>query len=254
MALWRRWPHCIAGCSSHGLGEAAKIRATQLELESRETNMLVETPGYQFSLRLPLIGRHNIYNALAATGAGLALAVGEPVIREALQTLPAIPGRLEIVPTTRPFSVYVDYAHTDDALHHVLRTLREITRGRVLLAFGCGGSRDTGKRSQMGKVAAELSDFTIITSDNPRKESPSSIAAQIEEGFRSVRQANYRVELDRRRAIGRSFGWPARAIRCSLPGRGMRVTRNLKTRSSLRRSRACAEALELLDLALLDDR
>jgi UDP-N-acetylmuramoyl-L-alanyl-D-glutamate--2,6-diaminopimelate ligase len=83
----------------------------------------------------------------------------------------------------------------------VLTTLREVTKGRVLLLFGCGGSRDTGKRAKMGRVAAEHADFTLITSDNPRKEQPEKIAAQIEEGFRSVKQTDYAVELDRARAI-----------------------------------------------------
>jgi len=97
--------------------------------------------------------------------------------------------------------VFVDYAHTDDALRNVLTTLREITSGRLLLAFGCGGNRDAGKRPKMGTVAATLANFTIITSDNPRRESPEKIAAAVEEGFRTVRQDGFRVELDRRRAI-----------------------------------------------------
>ena len=95
----------------------------------------------------------------------------------------------------------MDYAHTDDALRNVLLTLREIAPGRLLLAFGCGGSRDVGKREKMGAAAAELADVTVITSDNPRTESPAAIAAQIEAGFRSVRSEGCRVELDRRRAI-----------------------------------------------------
>src|SRR5262249_61615471 len=101
----------------------------------------------------------------------------------------------------QPFGVYVDYAHTDDALRNVLTTLREITKGRVLLAFGCGGNRDAGKRAKMGRVAAELADFTLVTSDNPRKEDPALIAAQIEEGYGSVRSDACALELDRCRAI-----------------------------------------------------
>lgn len=112
-----------------------------------------------------------------------------------------VPGRLEKVDCGQPFSVFVDYAHTDDALQNVLTTLREITQGRVLLAFGCGGNRDNGKRAKMGRVAAQLADHTIITTDNPRKESATWIAAQIEEGFRAVRTGGHQVELDRHRAI-----------------------------------------------------
>src|SRR4029079_10957042 len=114
----------------------------------------------------------------------------------ALNTLDPVPGRLESISNTLGFGVYVDYAHTDDALRNVLTTLREITKGRLLLAFGCGGNRDKGKRARMGQVAAELADFTIVTSDNPRKESPAAIADQILEGFQSAPADRYRVELD----------------------------------------------------------
>jgi UDP-N-acetylmuramoyl-L-alanyl-D-glutamate--2,6-diaminopimelate ligase len=113
----------------------------------------------------------------------------------------AVPGRLESISCGQPFALFVDYAHTDDALHNVLTTLREITKGRLLLLFGCGGNRDAGKRPKMGRVAAQFADFTLITSDNPRKESSEKIAAQIEEGFRAVKQTDYAIELDRRRAI-----------------------------------------------------
>src|SRR5205814_10453849 len=98
-----------------------------------------------------------------------------------------VPGRLETITLGQPFGVFVDYAHTDDALRNVLTTLREITTGRLLLAFGCGGNRDAGKRAKMGRVAAQLADFTLVTSDNPRREPPGKIAAAIEEGFRDVR-------------------------------------------------------------------
>ena len=104
------------------------------------------------------------------------------------------------------FSVFVDYAHTDDALRNVLTTLRELSKGRVLLALGCNGQRDAGRRQRMGRVAAELADFTVITSDNPRKEDPAQIAAQIEEGYRTVRAEACVVELDRRRAIQQIIG------------------------------------------------
>ncbi len=186
---------------TYGLGETARLRASRIELNPDGSRFLVEMDNRRFAIRLPLIGRHNIYNALAAVGAGLALNVDVVKIQAALNNLPAVPGRLEAVRCGQPFGVFVDYAHTDDALKNVLTTLRESTRGRLLLAFGCGGSRDTGKRAKMGKVAAELADFVVITSDNPRREEPARIAAAIEEGFRSVRSEGYLVELDRRRAI-----------------------------------------------------
>jgi UDP-N-acetylmuramoyl-L-alanyl-D-glutamate--2,6-diaminopimelate ligase len=101
----------------------------------------------------------------------------------------------------QPFVVLVDYAHTDDALRNVLTTLREITKGRLLLVFGCGGSRDKGKRPKMGRAAAELADVAVITSDNPRKESAADIASQIQAGYRAVHGIECQIELDRRRAI-----------------------------------------------------
>jgi UDP-N-acetylmuramoyl-L-alanyl-D-glutamate--2,6-diaminopimelate ligase len=186
---------------TYGVSESAKVRATQIKLGRDGSRFSVETGGGGFPCQLPLIGRHNVYNALAAIGAGLALRIELPVIQRALAALKPVPGRLEAVVCGQPFGVFVDYAHTDDALRNVLQTLRELGKGRLLLAFGCGGSRDTGKRAKMGRVAAELSDFTWITSDNPRKEDPARIAAQIEEGFRTVRKGGYQIELDRRRAI-----------------------------------------------------
>src|SRR6185436_15118810 len=149
----------------------------------------------------PLIGRHNIYNALAAIGAGLALDIPVLKLQAALNAMPAVPGRLEKVLLGQPFGVFIDYAHTDDALRNVLTTLREITPGKLLLAFGCGGNRDVTKRARMGRVAAELADYTLITSDNPRKEDPEKIAKDVVSGYRSVRPDRCDIELDRKRAI-----------------------------------------------------
>jgi UDP-N-acetylmuramoyl-L-alanyl-D-glutamate--2,6-diaminopimelate ligase len=186
---------------TYGLQKTARLRASNLQLSHDGSRFTVEADERNFACRLPLIGRHNIYNALAAMGAGLALDVEVVKIQAALNAMSPVPGRLESVSLGQPFGVFVDYAHTDDALKNVLATSREITKGRVLLAFGCGGNRDAGKRSKMGRIAAELADFTIITSDNPRKELPEKIAGQIEQGFREVKTSDYHVELDRKRAI-----------------------------------------------------
>ncbi len=186
---------------TYGLEKSARLRATKIALGADGSRFVIEAPDRKFAVRLPLIGRHNIYNALAAVGACLALKIDVVKIQAALNALPAVPGRLETVSAGQPFGVFVDYAHTDDALKNVLTTLREITKGRVLVAFGCGGNRDSGKRAKMGRIAAELADFTLITSDNPRKEDPARIAAQVEEGYKIVRADAYEVELDRRRAI-----------------------------------------------------
>jgi UDP-N-acetylmuramoyl-L-alanyl-D-glutamate--2,6-diaminopimelate ligase len=205
---------------TYGVEKSARLRATKIELSGAGTRFVVETPERRFAVRLPLIGRHNVYNALAAIGAGLALGVDVVKIQAALNTLAPVPGRLERVDAGQPFGVYVDYAHTDDALRNVLTTLREITPGRLLLAFGCGGSRDAGKRARMGRVAAELADFTVITSDNPRREEPARIAAAIESGYQSVRAEACVIELDRRRAIGQIIGMAGAGDTVLLAGKG----------------------------------
>jgi UDP-N-acetylmuramoyl-L-alanyl-D-glutamate--2,6-diaminopimelate ligase len=186
---------------SYGFNQAARVRAVDIRLGAAETRFTVEWEGRRLECVLPLIGRHNIYNALAAFGAALALKIEPAQIISALASMPPVPGRLEHVDAGQPFNVFVDYAHTDDALRNVLTALREVTSGRLLLLFGCGGNRDTGKRAQMGRVAAELADHTIITTDNPRKESPEAIATQIQDGFTTLRPDGFSVELDRQRAI-----------------------------------------------------
>lgn len=205
---------------TYGIGESAKVRATGLQLGPESTRLVIEAPGGRIPCVLQLIGRHNIYNALAAAGAGVAMKVDFSTIGAALESLPSVPGRLERISCGQPFGVFVDYAHTDDALCNVLKTVREITRGRVLLCFGCGGNRDVGKRAKMGRVAAELADLTLVTTDNPRRENPAMIAAQIEQGYRAVREDGCRVELDRRRALDEIIGAAAAGDVVLVAGKG----------------------------------
>jgi UDP-N-acetylmuramoyl-L-alanyl-D-glutamate--2,6-diaminopimelate ligase len=186
---------------TYGVLQPARIGASKIQLSREGSRLVVEIDQKRLTWQIPLIGRHNVYNVLAAAGTAMALGVEPARIQQAVAHLQPVPGRLEGVSSGQPFGVYVDYAHTDDALRNVLRTLREITSGRLLLTFGCGGNRDLGKRFKMGRAAAQLADFTLITSDNPRRESPADIAAHIESGYCAVRDDNYRVELDRRRAI-----------------------------------------------------
>ncbi len=160
--------------------------------------------------RSPLAGRPNLYNRLAATAAGLALELPRHAIEEGLAALKSVPGRFEGVDQGQPFRVFVDYAHTDDALRNVLATARGLGPRRLITVFGCGGDRDRTKRPLMGKVAASLSDLTVITSDNPRSEDPHAI---IEDALKGVRDTGhpYRVEADRAKAI-------ALALREAQPG------------------------------------
>jgi UDP-N-acetylmuramoyl-L-alanyl-D-glutamate--2,6-diaminopimelate ligase len=205
---------------TYGIRGAASLRATNIHLGADFSSFTVEAQDKTFACKLPLIGRHNIYNALAAIGAALALGIDTKKIQSALANMSHVPGRLESISCGQPFAVFVDYAHTDDALRNVLTTVREVTKGRVLLLFGCGGNRDSGKRAKMGRVAAEFADHTVITSDNPRNEQPEKIAAQIEEGFLALKQRDYVIELDRKRAISEIIALAKTGDTVLLAGKG----------------------------------
>ena len=151
--------------------------------------------------RIPLIGRHNVSNAAAAIALAQGLGLTAADCATALATTELVPGRLEPIDCGQPFAVFVDYAHTDDALRQVLITLREITPGKLRVLFGCGGNRDAGKRFKMGAASAELAETICITTDNPRRENPETIACQVAEGCASVRTGGWRMEPDRERAI-----------------------------------------------------
>lgn len=189
-----------AGVISYGLQRPADVTAVQVRMTAEGTSFLVRTPAGEAPVTVPLVGRFNVYNALAA----LAVAVGEGVplalAVRALAEAPQVPGRFERIREARDFSVIVDYAHTPDGLRNVLETAREITRGRVILVFGCGGDRDRSKRPVMGRIAGELADLTVITSDNPRSEDPEAIIREIEKGMADT-GGRYLLEPDRRRAI-----------------------------------------------------
>jgi len=180
-----------------GEAEEATFRITDLSLGQRMTRFKISGDDYC----MPLIGRHNVANAAVAVGLAMGIGISADECTKALATAEPVPGRLEPIHSGQPFAVFVDYAHTDDALRQVLATLREITPGRLHVIFGCGGNRDTEKRFKMGAAAAELADASCITTDNPRHENPELIASQIAEGCASVSESGWRVEPDRERAI-----------------------------------------------------
>jgi UDP-N-acetylmuramoyl-L-alanyl-D-glutamate--2,6-diaminopimelate ligase len=190
---------------TYGVLGDVTIRASDVRVSADGTYFVVRTPRGTIPIKLPLIGRYNVHNALAAIGAAHVLDIELPVIEKALATMPAVPGRLERQNISQPFNVYIDYAHTEDALRNVLMTVSELTKGRLICVFGCGGDRDTGKRAPMGEAACELADFSLLTSDNPRTEDPRAILAQIEQGFPAGAQGRYQVIVDRREAIERAL-------------------------------------------------
>ena len=168
-----------------GMGVRADFRAANYRMEFGGTCYQLDARGKSYLVRLPLIGRFNVANSMAALAAANALGLN---LREAVLSLgksPQVPGRLEMVPAKRKFQVFVDYAHTPDALLNVLKTLRQLEPGRLIAVFGCGGDRDRQKRPLMGRVADQNADYSIITSDNPRKEDPNAIISEIEKGFGS---------------------------------------------------------------------
>ncbi|MBX5442143.1 MAG: UDP-N-acetylmuramoyl-L-alanyl-D-glutamate--2,6-diaminopimelate ligase [Solirubrobacteraceae bacterium] len=178
-----------------GIEHAADVRAT--DVRSTLTGSAFRVDGVE--VRTPLPGRFNVANVLGAVAAARAAGVDEAVIRAALPRAGRVPGRFEPVDEGQGFAVLVDYAHTPDSLENVLRAARELTDGRVIVAFGAGGDRDRGKRPLMGRAAAALADEVIVTSDNPRSEDPDAIIAEILAGIDD--RDRVRTEPDRARAI-----------------------------------------------------
>lgn len=158
------------------------------------TEAHLKTPAGELRIRSAMVGRFNLKNLLGAAGVGVALKIPGPVIEAGLAVASAAPGRLERVAAPQGVGVFVDYAHTPDALENVLLTMRGLTSGRLLVLFGCGGDRDRGKRALMGRVAGQLADVVVLTSDNPRSESPEAILADIEQGLAAMAVPRMRVE------------------------------------------------------------
>ncbi|MEP6571115.1 MAG: UDP-N-acetylmuramoyl-L-alanyl-D-glutamate--2,6-diaminopimelate ligase [Gemmatimonadota bacterium] len=173
---------------------AADVRAVDVLMGSEGSSFVLETPQGRHPVRLPLLGDFNISNALGAAGAALALGIPLRDVAAALEHAPQVPGRMERI-SERPCVVLRDYAHTPDALERALSTLRPLTGGRLIVVFGCGGDRDRGKRPVMGRIAATLSDFPIVTSDNPRTEDPGFIIDEVELGMGSVPHLRFNDRL-----------------------------------------------------------
>jgi len=183
-----------------GFNESAQVKAQAIRLGNRESRFTLELDSGSIEIDLKLLGLFNIYNALAAVSVGLSFGLSLEVIKNGLEAVENVPGRFESIDGGQKFSVIVDYAHTPDGLEKALVAAREITKGKLIVVFGCGGDRDRKKRPLMGKVAGTLSDYSIITSDNPRSEQPSAIIAEIERGLKKV-TSDYCINIDRREAI-----------------------------------------------------
>ncbi len=209
-----------AGDVPFGLGTKARVTADDVRLSTSGTRFLLRTPAGDAPVALPLVGRHNLANALAAAAAGHALGWPASVIAAGLAAAQPLPGRLEPVDTGTPYPVFVDYAHTPDALEKVLTSLREVTDRKLIVVFGCGGDRDRGKRPLMGAVVARLADVPIVTSDNPRTEEPEAIIAAVLEGVRSAGNIRALAIADRREAIAAALSVADSASLVLIAGKG----------------------------------
>jgi UDP-N-acetylmuramoyl-L-alanyl-D-glutamate--2,6-diaminopimelate ligase len=177
----------------YGVKRRREIWPEKVEETPEGLRARVATPRGSFDLASPLIGRHNLYNILAAVGAGEVLGLSQKVIANGVERLARVPGRLERIEGGNGIRVFVDYAHTGDALERALETLKRVQSGRLILVFGCGGDRDRGKRSVMGRVAALGSNLAVVTSDNPRTEDPLKIIEEVEKGIRETGRRKYRA-------------------------------------------------------------
>ncbi len=182
----------------YGLGNGSGIKAKLIDADLGGMDVKLSRGHEEVTVSTRLIGDHNLCNILVASTAAAALGVSLESVKDGIESLALVPGRLERVATVDGYSVFVDYAHTPDALESVLAALRPLVKNRLLLVFGCGGDRDRGKRPLMGHVGERFSDFLWVTSDNPRTERPMNIIKDIEKG---ISGGTYRVEPDRRRAI-----------------------------------------------------
>ncbi len=193
----------LPGAVSFAIENQADYRARDVRMDFSGCRFVLETPQGERSVALPLPGRFNVANALAALAASHAMGADLDTLVAALERGVRVPGRFEPVQEGQDFAVLVDYAHTPDSLENVLRAARELAQGRVVCVFGAGGDRDRGKRPLMGEIAARLADVVVVTSDNPRSESPEGIVAEIV--ARIDPSGTVQVEVDRRAAIGKAI-------------------------------------------------
>lgn len=198
-----------ARCLTYGLEEGAQLRPRDLEVSPRGITFTLTLPdGRELPIRSPLLGYFNVQNILGAVAGAIAAGLDAASIEQGVAALEGVPGRFERIDVGQPFAVIVDYAHTPDALERVLANARQMTpQGRLITVFGCGGERDPFKRPLMGQAVASVSDYVVVTNDNPRRDDPEAIAAMIVEGIRRTPLPPdcWRVILDRRAAIAHAF-------------------------------------------------
>jgi UDP-N-acetylmuramoyl-L-alanyl-D-glutamate--2,6-diaminopimelate ligase len=214
----------------YGLGPEANLRARHIASGFQGLRFEVQSGKLRFAVESRLLGRINVYNILAACGAGLSYGIAPETVARGIAALQAVPGRFERVDEGQPFVVAVDYAHTDDALRNTIAVARGLNPKRIVTLFGCGGDRDRSKRPLMGQAAAEASDFVVLTSDNPRSEDPLAIMNDALVGIRRV-DVPHVVEPDRATAIARALKEAREGDIVILAGKGHETYQVLKDRT-----------------------
>ncbi len=202
----------------------ADVHAGEVRTDLSSTSFDAVHRGGRLRVVSPLLGRFQVENLLAAAAAGLALAIPDDQIAQALASVRRVPGRFEPVEAGQRFTILVDYAHTPDALERLLRAVRAVTDKKILLVFGCGGDRDRGKRFPMGEIAGRLADIAIATSDNPRSEDPETILAEVERGIVASGATKYLKITDRREAIARALELAHSGTVVVIAGKGHETT------------------------------
>jgi UDP-N-acetylmuramoyl-L-alanyl-D-glutamate--2,6-diaminopimelate ligase len=218
----------------YGMSEGADLRAENIHSGFDGLRFDAVYQGQRKAIESPLVGRINVFNILAAVGVGISYGMDLAAIAEGVRTCPAVPGRFERIDSGQPFLVVVDYAHTDEALRNVIQAARELAnqagQGRVITLFGCGGDRDRTKRPLMGMAAAELSDFVVLTSDNPRSEDPLDIMNDVMVGLGRF-DTPHVAEPDRAKAIARALGEAKAGDVVLLAGKGHETYQILQDRT-----------------------
>jgi len=214
----------------YGLSADADLRARHVSSGLHGLRFEVQHGKVRFPIESPLVGKINVYNILAACGAGLSYGIPPQTIARGIAQCRAVPGRFERVDEGQPFLVVVDYAHTDDALRNVIAVARALNPKRVITLFGCGGDRDRAKRPLMGQAAAEASDFVVLTSDNPRSEDPLAVMNDALVGIRRT-DVPHVVEPDRAAAIARALKEAREGDIVILAGKGHETCQVLKDRT-----------------------
>lgn len=189
-----------ANILTYGLNRGADVAAQNISITARGVTFEVLYKDEVYPMELCIPGKFSVYNALSAITCALLTGLDMKTIALGLKKAKGVMGRVEVVPTNTDYTVIIDYAHTPDGLENIINTVCEYAQGRVITLFGCGGDRDNSKRAVMGEIAGRLSDFSIITSDNPRTENPASIISEIEEGMKRT-DGEYVVIENRRDAI-----------------------------------------------------